>query len=85
MAEYKTAGMNLSEGKDRKKVMGWCRRNALLALARIHRDEYRVLLHMEYAAAGLTVRPRGMSAEQKRLRKIDKLRRELAALESDAA
>lgn len=85
MAKYNTAGLDLSDSKDRKRVMGWCRRNAMLALARIHKDEYKVLLQMEYAAAGITVRPRGMSAEQKRLRKIDKLRRELAALESEAA
>ena len=85
MGTYNTAGLDLSDPQDRKRVMQWCRRGAMNALARLHRDEYRVLLHMEYAKAGLQVRPRGMSADQRRLRKIERLRKELAALESSAA
>ena len=85
MAEYKLDGLDLTDKKVRRRVMGWCRRNAMFALSRLHRDEYRLLLQMEYKAAGLEVRPRGMTAEQKRLRKIDRLKKELAALESSAA
>lgn len=82
MANYKTDHLDLTNQRDRAKLMSWCRRNAQTALARIHKDEYSVLLRLEYAAAGIEVRQTRLTAEQKRLRKIDKLRKELSALES---
>lgn len=53
----KTEGLDFTDPIIRKKAMGWCRKAALQKLARLHRDEYRALLRLEYAEAGIEVRP----------------------------
>lgn len=80
----RTEGLDLSDPNDRKKAMGWCRKAALQKLARLHRDEFRALVRLEYAEAGIEVRPFGMTAEQKKARRIQRLRAQLAELEQSA-
>lgn len=80
----KTEGLDFTDPIIRKKAMGWCRKAALQKLARLHRDEYRALLRLEYAEAGIEVRPFGMTAEQKKARRIQRLRKELESLEKSA-
>lgn len=71
------------ELKARQREMTKCRTRAMRQLTRMHKDEFRTLLHSEYAKAGLEVRKHGMSAAEKKQRKIDRLKAQLAALESN--
>ena len=80
---YRTEGLDLTNRDDRRRVMSWCRKTAHSKLARIHKDEYRALLRLEYAEAGIDVRPRGMTAAERKARRIARLREQIAALESE--
>ena len=44
--------------KDRRALISACHSRALQVLRRNHNDEYREILHKEFAKEGLTVRPR---------------------------
>ena len=64
---------------DRNKTLQKCRQQATKTLTANHHDEFRSLLATAYEAAGVDVKMR----EHGRQAKIDRLRAQLEALESE--